>query len=151
MKTFHTLYDPPPSPSVSFSEPSLTEQAHKNDVEINQLIARYNRTGVLGTPSSVREMFFGDFASIGSRFEAELDIASAKQKFLALPSAVRAEFGHDPVKFLKAVDSLTTDEKMLKRFIDLGLVKAPEVNVATPTNPDPVLPMQKLEGSLTSE
>lgn len=147
---FHTLYDPPASPSVTFTKPSLTEQSHRSEVEINDLIARYNRTGVLGSPTQVREMFFGDFSHIGTRFEAECDIAAAKQRFLALPSKVRSEFGHDPRKFLAAVDKLGTDEHTLKRFVELGLVKAPEPAVGTQAAPADVTPAQKLDGTVNS-
>lgn len=146
---FYTRYNPPESPAVRFEKPSLTEQSHAEEVNINSLIARFNRTGVLGTPTQVREMFFGDFSEIGTRFDAECDIARAKQEFLSLPSSVRAEFSQDPRQFLAEIDKLGSDQGVLDKFVRLGLVHAPASAVGTVEHPADVSPAQKLAGEIS--
>lgn len=130
---FFTRYEPPPSPSIVFHEPSMTEQYHRSEVNINDIIARYNRQGILGTPTQVREMFFGDFSSAPDRLEYELSISDAKEKFMALPAKTRAAFENDPYKMLQELDSGN-----LQKFIDLGMMKAPEPSVGTLDNPGDV-------------
>lgn len=142
---FFTRYSPPVSPSVRFSLPSMTEQAHAAETNINGIIARYKRTGVLGTPDQVRDMFFGNFSEVGSRFECARIAADAKEQFMSLPLKVRAEFGHSMNDFLKALE----DPSQVERFIRVGLMKAPDPVVATPENPDYVAPAVKLDGVVT--
>lgn len=148
---FFTKYNPPASPGVRFNEPSLTEQNHAQEVDINALVARYNRTGVLGTATQVREMFFGDFSEIGTRFDAEMDIARAKQSFLALPSSVRAEFSQDPRVFLAEVDKLGSDPGVLEKFVRLGICHKPAPKVGSVEHPADVSAAQKAVGELAAE
>lgn len=143
---FYTRFNPPVSPSVRFTMPSLTEQAHAAETDINGIIARYKKTGVLGTPDQIRDMFFGDFSEVGSRFECALITADAKEQFMALPIEARREFGHSLEDFLKALD----DPTQLERFVKVGLVKAPPKETATPDNPDPVAPSVQLDGVVNS-
>lgn len=130
---FFTRYDPPPSPAIEFHEKSITEQYHRSEVNINDIIARYNRQGILGTPTQVREMFFGDFSGVPSRLEYEMTVSDAKEKFLSLPSSTRAAFNNDPYQLLKELDSGN-----LQKFIDLGMIKASDPAVGTVDNPGDV-------------
>lgn len=128
---FFTLYDRGVSPSVTFRKPSMTEQQHIRDVDINMIVARFNRTGVLGTPTQVRDMFFGDFSDLDGYHDYQNRISEAKERFLALPSNVRAEFGNDPGKLIDALH----DPAQLGRLQDLGIVKKSSPVVGTPDNP----------------
>lgn len=131
---FFTRYNPGKSPSVSFSMPSMTEQYHRSEVDINSIIARYNKTGVFGSPSQLREVVFGDFTACTDRLEFELTVSKAKQEFLKLPSNVRSAFNNDPYQMLQELDS----GEHLQKFIDLGIVKKPAPVVGTVENPGDV-------------
>lgn len=137
---FFTRYNPPSSPKVRFEKPSMTEQYHRSEVNINDIIARYNQRGVLGTPTQVREMFFGDFSASPDRLEYEITVSDAKEKFMRLPSDVRAAFRNDPYQMLRELDSGN-----LQKFIDLGLCKAPDPVVGTPEVPADVSHVVKNE------
>ena len=128
---FFTRFDPAPVRGLFFEKPSMTEQSHKDAVSIDKIINRYNRTGILGTPSQVRDMFYGDFSEIDSFHDAENAIAAARDKFSALPAKIRAEFSNDPHKLIAALH----DETQLNKLIDLGIVKKPAPAVGTPDNP----------------
>lgn len=125
---FNTRYNPGKSPSLTFSKPSMTEPQHQNDVDINTIVSRFNRSGVLGTPSQVRDLVFGDFSDLDDFHDYQNRVADAKERFLALPSRVRAAFENDPGKLLQALH----DPDQIGRLQDLGLVKksAPDVGIA---------------------
>lgn len=130
-RNFWTRFDPPPSVNLTFTKPSLTEQSHRKECNINCIIDRYKRTGVLGTIEQTRDMFYGDFANVGTFHEAQNLLAESREKFMALPSNVREAFGNDVTKFLDAL----RDNSQIGKLIDLGIVKKVAENIATPENP----------------
>ena len=132
MPKFHTRFEPPKSPSLTFSKPSITEQSHKRETDINAIVSKYRRTGILGTGSQVRDMFFGDFSQVTDYHTAQTAIANAKEKFMSLSSDVRKAFGNDPGKLLQAL----SDEAQLDKLVGLGIVKKPDPVVGTLENPD---------------
>lgn len=136
MPKFFTQFDRNISPSVRFSKPSMTEQAHKDEFDINRLIKRATRSGVLATVDQIRSVYYGDFSEVGQSFENHLKIKEAEERFLALPSDVRDYFHNDPKRLLDALG----DDKQLGKLIDLGLVRKPDPVVGTPENPIPVAP-----------
>lgn len=139
---FFTRYKPGKSPSITFTMQSMTEQYHRSEVDINSIIARYNKTGVFGSPSQLREVVFGDFSACTDRLEYEITVSKAKQEFLKLPSNVRSAFNNDPYQMLKELDS----GDHLQKFIDLGIVKKPAPVVGTVENPADVSHVVKTEG-----
>lgn len=128
---FFTKYDPGLSPSLTFRKPSMTEQQHLRDVDINMIVSRFNRTGVLGTPTQVRDMFFGDFSELDGYHDYQNRVSEAKERFLALPSNVRAAFDNDPGKLINALH----DPDQLGRLQDLGIVNKSAPVVGTVDNP----------------
>ena len=107
-------------------EPSLTQQQFAAEADINNIIARYERTGILVDPLIDRrgEPMYGDFSNIDSFFEAQVKVARAKELFEALPAKIRDRFGHDPGRLIEFVE----DEKNRDEAIELGLIERPEVN-----------------------
>lgn len=144
-RNFWTRFDPPPSVKVTFTKPSLTEQSHRKECNINLIIDRYKRTGILGGIDQARELFFGDFTEVGSFHDVQNVIADAREKFFSLPSNVRESFGNDPARFLDALK----DSSQLGKLIDLGLVKK-VINgeVGTPENPADVSLSEEQKASL---
>lgn len=107
-------------------EPSLTQQQFAAEADINNIIARYERTGILVDPLIDRrgQPMYGDFSNIDSYFEAQVKVARAKELFEALPAKIRDRFGHDPGKLIEFVE----DGKNRDEAIELGLIERPEVN-----------------------
>jgi phage internal scaffolding protein len=107
-------------------EPSLTQQQFAAEADINNIIARYERTGILVDPLVNRrgEPIYGDFSNIDSFFEAQVKVAKAKEMFEALPAKIRDRFGGDPGKLIAFVE----DEGNRDEAIELGLIERPEVN-----------------------
>ena len=145
---FYTRYNPGVSPTIKSTLPSMTEQCHRDDCDINTIINRYKKTGVLGTATQVREMVFGDFASIPDRLMTEVGMAEAKENFMKMPLNVRNHFEHNIGKFLKAL----SDPAQIPTLQNLGIVKKPGPVVGTPENPGDVSHVvQNLETNVSKE
>lgn len=142
---FYTRYNPPESPHLRFELPSKTEQCHREDCDINTIINRYRKTGVLGdSASQVRDMVFGDFASMPDRLTSEIAVAEAKENFMKLPIDVRKHFDHDMGKLLKALN----DPSQIPTLQNLGIVRKPDPVVGTPENPGDVSVVVKTDPAI---
>ena len=121
---FSTLYSRHLSSGVRFTKPSMTEQAHRDDYDINRLIKRAPRTGMVASADQIRNVYYGDFSEVGQSLENHLRILEAQEHFMALPSNVRAHFDNDPRKLLR---SLADDsEANINKLVELGLVNPPK-------------------------
>jgi phage internal scaffolding protein len=122
-----TVYgDYPVCKQAAGDEPSRTQQQFAEEADINNIIARYERTGILVDPLIDRrgQPMYGDFSNIDSYFEAQLKVAQAKQLFEALPAKIRDRFGGDAGKLLAFVE----DPENREEAIELGLIEKPEIN-----------------------
>lgn len=109
--------------SVHFTDDSLTKQSFKDEVNINNILARFRATGQMPTVSSARARY--DFNTAQSYLDAQNLVASAKTLFEEQPAAVREEFRNDVLVFLDAIQ----DEKSTERLVELGILSpdGPEV------------------------
>lgn len=131
-----SFYRPHPRVTVAFTQPSLTKQSHKDECDINLILKRFERTGVL---EHVREnpARYLDLPSDPDYQEALNTVIAAEQAFAELPSRVRERFNNDPGKFLE----FTADPENLDEMVKLGLAKAP------PPSPSPAPPERPEEPS----
>lgn len=94
-----------------------TKQSFKAEADINHIMARYQRTGVLDFAQK-HEPQYGDVT--GLDFEVGMQaIARAKAMFADLPSSVRARFDNNPAEFLDFVQ----DERNRDEARAMGLLK----------------------------
>lgn len=101
------------------TNPSLTQQHFKDEADINKIIARYNRTGVLVDPSVPRSgsAMFGDFSDIQDFQSAQNAICAATEAFGELDSRLRRRFNNDPGQLIAFLD----DPKNYEEGVKLGL------------------------------
>lgn len=81
---------------------SMTEQHHAEEVEIHNIMKRYQKTGIMNHVSKFQPMY-GDFINAPDFLEAQQKIAAAQSMFEELPSHVRDKFGNDPAAFLEFI------------------------------------------------
>ena len=82
--------------TTTFSGNSLTEQSHRDSCNINKIMKRYERTGVIDHINR-HQPVYGDFSDIGD-YQVHLDtVIRAESLFMELPATVRKEFDNDPV------------------------------------------------------
>lgn len=102
---------------------SLTNQADMEAADINKIMARYEKTGVLVDPLvGERKPTYGDFTHVKSYHETLGAIRRAEQAFNLLPAGVRNRFYNDPQQLIDFLEDPENDEEAVK----LGL-KDPEV------------------------
>ena len=98
-------------------DPSLAQQHFKEECDINEILRKFNITGVLPeTPLSPR---YGDFTGIGDYHTALNTVIAAEDEFMSLPAITRARFANDPAQLIEFLDN----PENLDEAISLGLVE----------------------------
>ena len=129
---FYTRYSLPPDPAIEFTEPSLTEQHFKDECDVNVIVDRYTRTGVM--PSGSTQPLFGDFADFPTDLlSSRKFFDEAESRFMELPAEVRKEFNNSPLELLVALQDGTNRQ----RFVELGLIAPPVQSQETVVSENP--------------
>lgn len=136
-KLIRCVYDSEPvSPRGLVFDPkkNRTKASFKDEADINSIMRRYNRTGILIDPTLVRtrQPMYGDFSTSAGFRELQNQLASIRQTFEALPSDLRARLGNDPANL---ADYLADPENH-EEAASLGLIsKASEPDPSKPAEP----------------
>ena len=94
----------------------FTEQSHKNQCDINKIIDKYDKTGIIKHVSSF-EGKFGDLTGVDFKMMQD-KVANARSMFQELPSNIRKEFDNDPGRLLEFMEN--PDNR--KKAEELGIV-----------------------------
>lgn len=78
---------------------SMTEQHHKDDVNILSIIKKYDKTGIINHTAK-HAGTYSDMISAPDFQEAQYAIAQAETMFESIPARIRQEFDNDPANFL---------------------------------------------------
>lgn len=120
---FRSAYGPRLRVALTFTGPGRTKQSHKDECDINQIMARYLATGMLDQSRALAAQY-DDVTGIDYQ-EAMNIVADAKALFAAFPAAVRSRFDNDPAKLLDFVHNPDNVEESAKMgFLDAS--KLPE-------------------------
>lgn len=118
-------------------DPSLTQQHFADECDINTIVNRFMKTGVL--PDSVVMPSYGDFSNVFDFQTAQNAIRKASENFFAMPAELRSRFQNSPQVFMEFfADPANQDEA-----IRLGLAVRSPVQ-ATSGTPE-VAPPSKAE------
>lgn len=98
-------------------DPGLTEQCHRDECDINRIMANYAKTGQVPVYTS-KVPQYSDFTQVVDYQTALNLVMDAQDSFYELPAEVRSEYENDPAKFLQALDDPAQKEKL----IDLGVL-----------------------------
>lgn len=104
---------------------SRTHQSFRDEANVNNIMKRYNKTGILIEPGKVRsyrQATFGDFTDLPD-LPTTLDRArEADQRFLALPAQLRARFNNNVGELLAFVQEPANYDEA----VELKLLQAPK-------------------------
>lgn len=128
MVAFRNAYERSSKPGMTFEKPSLTQQHFKDECDINNIIERFTRTGLLPQYPG-EDMQYGDYTTSVDYHEAMTIVAQANQQFEALPSSVRDKFDNDPAKMLDFVSKKENIEESVK----LGLLNREALEIIKDT------------------
>lgn len=123
---FITAYSPKYRQTVEFSLPSQTKQSFKDECDINVIMGRYLRTGILPETLNQLNAQYGDVSDVDFQSAMEL-VAGAQTLFNELPSSIRNRFQNDPGQFL----AFTSDPKNRPEMAEMGLL-APNASTVIP-------------------
>lgn len=110
MKTpkIYSRYNTPYIMGVINNEPSLTQQHFKDECDINTVLAKFVKTGVL---DNIGPGSFADVSELGDYREALGVLADAESAFASLPSAIRKRFDNDPANYLDFVHNPANEDE----------------------------------------
>lgn len=95
---------------------SLTKQSFKDEVNINSIIGKYARTGMI-THVNKKQPFYGDVSSIQSYQDSLNVVVRGRELFDSMSSTVRARFSNDVNKMIEFL----SDEGNLDEAVKLGI------------------------------
>lgn len=128
-----------PTTPYDVGGPSRTQQHFATECDINQIMGKYRKTGVL--PEKLQIPAYGDAIGMPS-YQEMLDISvRAQASFDALPASLRKRFGNSPASFMDFVH----DEENREEAVKLGLIEAP-----SPAPADLPIPAKEPEAQLPS-
>lgn len=115
------------------NEPSETKQSHKKECDINNIMAKYQKTGLCSHIAKY-EPSYQDAPDIDYHM-AMNKIAQVDEVFMELPSTVRKHFENDPGKFLEFVD----DPDNVDQLREWGLCKPLQASESSDPVGEPTL------------
>lgn len=92
--------------------PSLTRQEFAEECDINSLMAKYEKTGILPVNMNMSVPAYLDVSDVPD-LRASMDtLNAATAAFMSLPAAVRKEFDNDAMKFVDFAGQAENLERM---------------------------------------
>jgi len=112
---------------------SLTQQQFKEEADINTIVDRFMKSGVLPNPANMPQ--FIDFEGIFDYQTAMNAVRSADEQFMRMDAKIRSRFNNSPQEFL----AFFADPANSEEAIRLGLavpqaVVETQVSAAEPTS-----------------
>lgn len=126
---------------IEFTQKSMTQQHFRDEADINTIMSRYERTGMLVDPMQMRQVkpLFDDFSNIPDYQEAQNAIIEAEMLFDNLPSSIRKRFGNDPSQLL----DFMSDPDNYDEAVKLGIVAKNPEESSEPQPPAPSVPVKE--------
>ncbi len=117
-------------PTIDCGE-SMTKQSFRDECDINFIMTKWKRTGVIPAESVGRmRPNYGDFSNPNDYMEAANRVIDANEAFATLPSFLRDRFANEPANLI----AFLADSGNQEEAIRLGLAQAP-----TPEGDPPVV------------
>lgn len=121
-----------PDTAVTFEGPGRTKQSFKDQTDINLIMGRYLKGGVVDHLATHGGKY-GDVSPL-SFHEAMEIVAKSQEMFLDLPSELRKRFSNEPALFLDFVQKVDSEGNLvnLDEMRRLGLARPAPEPEATP-------------------
>lgn len=116
-------------------DPVITEQHHKTEVDINNIIRKYGPSLIAQTSMLAGRDFQFDDVTNNDFQEAMFKVTKAQQTFDQMPADIRKRFDNNPGKFLDFIH----DPKNVDEMVSLGLAtkrEPPQPVEVVITNPE---------------
>lgn len=104
--------------------PSLTRQEFAAECDINNLMAQFEKTGILPSNMNSSEPRYLDVSDVPDLQAAHAILQQATTSFMSLPATVRRDFDNDPIKFI----SFAENAENLPKMREWGLAPPPPID-----------------------
>ncbi|AXL14479.1 internal scaffolding protein [Microviridae sp.] len=119
--SFRTAFNNRPKSSrTSFNEVSLTKRSFAPECDINYIMAKHAKTGMIDHVNR----FEGDYSDLPAAPDLHTAlnaVKAAEAAFMSLPAVVRSKFSNNPEEFLSFVENPDNASEL----VNLGLCKTP--------------------------
>lgn len=116
--------------SITFSQHSLTQQHSKDEVDINNIMKRYIKTGVIDHVAKYQGQYTENNET---DYHTSMNmIIKADEMFFDLPSAVRKQFNNSPPEFLAFVSDKANHSKLQEMGLTNTPMSPPSDNLTPP-------------------
>jgi len=133
---FKSAYDPHPRIQPKLNPKSLTHQSMAPECDINTIMKKYEKTGVLEHRNRF-EGAYGDFTDVPSDYHESMNaVIAADEMFSTLPARVRRRFHNDPGAFI----DFAANPDNASELVALGLATSRETQVSSGGVIEPVTP-----------
>jgi len=102
---------------VNFEGKGRTQQHFKDDCDINTIMLKYQKTGLV--PTMKGKPAYGDFTTGLDFADCQRKVQEAEEQFLKLPARLRSRFQNDPSELLQFV----SNEENRAEAEELGLIE----------------------------
>lgn len=117
---------------IDLSGPGRVKQQFREESDINAIMARWRKTGIL--PSGTAKVpMYGDFSNADEYLTMSLKVMEAEASFKALPAAIRSRFDHSPAELIAFMD----DPENLEEAIEMGIIPDPTPEPEPEPEPEP--------------
>lgn len=106
-----------------FLKPSKTEQHHKERCDVNKIVSKYVRTGIIDHIKD-RSGIYGDISGVEDFRGCLQKVQNVTNHFMSLPAEIRDKFSNNPAKFLDYLK----DPKNYDEIVELGLAVPRPIN-----------------------
>ena len=118
---------------LSCNDPSLTQQQFKEESDINTIVDRFMKSGVLPTPTNMPQ--YVDYEGVFDFQTAMNAVRAADENFMRMDAKVRARFNNSPQEFLEFFSNPeNTDEAIRLGLAIPQAVVETQVSAAEPTS-----------------
>jgi phage internal scaffolding protein len=115
----------PSKTNIEEFDPSLTVQEQKDSTDVNNILKRFQATGLIEHVNS-NEAQYGEFGQYDYHENATM-VARINSSFEELPSSVRAQFNNNPQEWVEHISIPENIEDMKDGVIDNDI----DLNTAT--------------------
>lgn len=119
---------------VEYPSVGRTQQQFKDECDVNSIMAKYERSGLLPLVTDVP--VYGDFTSGSDFLDTQRRVAFLKSRFELLPASVRSGFDNDAAKMIDF--ALSPDNEA--RCVELGILPKKVEPVVSADKPVVVAP-----------
>lgn len=121
--------------------PSRTQQQFKEQCDVNNIMAKYKKTGTITHVRNAANGVYMDLTEIPDLLTARLQLQEAETAFLQMPASLRHKFNNDPAELISYLSNPSNHTEaihlglMVKRENDKSnddIAKPPQAPEASP-------------------